>query len=245
MLTLGHTGHEGDLMLVPNGAYGYMRSPSQRRGLMPAPFQQIETKTGGGSPISTVGDLDRFLRAMYRDDVINVATWRELFPFADSTIPFKGRCPVSNVCMMRDFEHDLDLVVLCNNYSAGTLASIGQNLAVLMMGHPPQVTHWRADLPSDSTRSQRLAGRSARGRAPVRRLTVRCAMAGGGPHSLSRPAPAGRPSPAVGRVVSAPQHVLGAAIRSHAGDRQASLDGQNRAVATSSRRGSKLILGGA
>jgi CubicO group peptidase (beta-lactamase class C family) len=158
-LGLTHTRHEGDLMLVSNRAYGYLPSAVQRGELVPAPFQQMETKTGGGSLVSTVGDLHRFLRAMYRDDVVTVARWRELFPLADSTLTFQGRCPGFNVYMMRDFEHDLDLVVLCNNYAGGTLASIAQDLAALALGRNPQVTSWRADLPSDSTRSQRCAGR--------------------------------------------------------------------------------------
>jgi CubicO group peptidase (beta-lactamase class C family) len=60
-------------------------------------YADLATKTGGGSLVSTVGDLHRFLRAAYRDNVIRVATWRELLPLSDSTLTFQGRCPGFNL----------------------------------------------------------------------------------------------------------------------------------------------------
>src|SRR5262245_2597742 len=90
-LALTHTRHEADGTLVPNRAYGYTVSGGDRRVLVTPPFQEMNTKTGGGSLVSTAGDLHRFLRAMNRDNVIRAATWKLLFG-DDSTFSYQGRC---------------------------------------------------------------------------------------------------------------------------------------------------------
>jgi CubicO group peptidase (beta-lactamase class C family) len=65
-LGLANTRHEADQMLLPGRAFGYSVSPDQRHRLIVPPFQQMATKTGGGSLVSTAGDLHRFLRARFR-----------------------------------------------------------------------------------------------------------------------------------------------------------------------------------
>jgi CubicO group peptidase (beta-lactamase class C family) len=157
-LGLARTRHEEDGMVVPGRAYGYMPSGRDRRGLVLAPFQQMATKTGGGSLVSTVDDLHRFLRAAYRDNVLRVATWRELLPQSDSTLTFQGRCPGYNVYMTRDFAHDLDVVVLSNNYASGTIASVASELAAVAQGGKPPAPRWRVDVAADAVRSHACAG---------------------------------------------------------------------------------------
>jgi len=135
-LGLTHTYEEADGMLVPNRAYGYTASRSQRRGLELAPFQQMTTKSGGGSLVSTAGDLHRLLRAMYTDRPIKKETWRTLFP-PDSVFSYQGRCPGYNVFMGRDFTHDVVVVVLCNDYAAGMVGDVGSDLIAMASSPDP------------------------------------------------------------------------------------------------------------
>ena len=156
-LGLTHTVEEADGMLVPNRAYGYAASASRRHGLELAPFQQMATKSGGGSLVSTTGDLHRLLRAMYTDRPIKAETWRTLFP-PDSVYTFQGRCPGYNVFMGRDFTHDVDVVVLCNDYSAGMVGDVGTDLLAMASGRDVPKPRWRADVKVDSSRVEPFLG---------------------------------------------------------------------------------------
>ena len=156
-LRLTHTFEEADGMLVPNRAYAYTASFRARRGLEVAPYQQMATKSGGGSLVSTVSDLHRFLRAMYTDRPIQAATWRRLFP-PDSVFSYQGRCPGYNVFMGRDFKHDVDVVVLCNNYAAGMVGDIGADLIAMASGRAVATPHWRADVKVDSAHVEPYLG---------------------------------------------------------------------------------------
>lgn len=175
-LGLTHTFEEADGMLVPNRAYGYTASPRSRRGLELPPFQEMVTKSGGGSLVSTAGDLHRLLRAMYTDRPIQADTWRRLFP-SDSVFTFQGRCPGYNVFMARDFTHDIVVVVLCNNYAAGMVGDIGADLVAMATGRQVAKPRWRADVPVDSARVTAFLGtyRSQPGALPY----------GDGPYTLS------------------------------------------------------------
>jgi len=156
-LGLTETRHERDQMLIPGRSFGYMPSPERRPGLIVAPFQEMATKTGGGSLVSTTADLRRFLRAAYRDNVIRAATWTTLFPPADG-FAFQGRCPGYNVYMLRDVEHDIAVVVLANNYAAGMVATIGRDLAAMAAGKSVSPPHWRADLHTDPASASSYVG---------------------------------------------------------------------------------------
>jgi CubicO group peptidase (beta-lactamase class C family) len=156
-LGLTHTYEEADGMLVPNRAYGYTASRSQRRGLELAPFQQMTTKSGGGSLVSTAGDLHRLLRAMYTDRPIKKETWRTLFP-PDSVFSYQGRCPGYNVFMGRDFTHDVVVVVLCNDYAAGMVGDVGSDLIAMASGREVPKPRWRADVKVDSSRVEPFLG---------------------------------------------------------------------------------------
>jgi len=157
-LGMTHTRHEADGDLVPNRASGVMASQERRHGFVAPPFQQMATKTGGGSLISTTGDLHRLLRAMYRDNVVRAGTWWTLFPRSDSTYSFQGRCPGYNVYMVRDFAIDADVVMLANNYSCGMAGDIGNALLRIAAGEAASPPAWRADLPFDSVRCARYVG---------------------------------------------------------------------------------------
>ena len=157
-LGLANTAEEADGMLVRNRAYGYTTSAQSRHGLEVAPFQQMATKSGGGSLVSTVGDLQRFLRAMYTDRPIHAATWRRLFP-PDSVFSYQGRSPGYNVYMGRDFVHETVVVVLCNNYSAGMVSDVGADLMAMANSRAVTRPRWRADVRTDSLRSAPLVGR--------------------------------------------------------------------------------------
>jgi CubicO group peptidase (beta-lactamase class C family) len=174
-LGLADTRHETDEMIVQGRAYGYTVSGEDRHGLVVAPFQQMATKAGGGSLVSTVRDLHRFLRSMYRDNVIHAATWRTLFP-PDTIYSFQGRCPGFNVYMCRDFAHDVDVVVLCNNYAAGMVGTVGNDFVDLGKGLPVQPPLWRANLIADSVKVAAFLGAY---RAPAGSLPY-----GDGPFSL-------------------------------------------------------------
>jgi CubicO group peptidase (beta-lactamase class C family) len=150
-LGLTDTRHETDDMVIARRAYGYSVSRETRRGLIVPPFQEMATKTGGGSLVSTVRDLHSFLRAMNQDNVIRAATWKSLFP-PDSIVSFQGRCPGFNVFMCRDFQNDVDVVVLCNNYAAGMVGTVGSDFLALARGLAVPPPRWRADLPADSAR---------------------------------------------------------------------------------------------
>jgi CubicO group peptidase (beta-lactamase class C family) len=149
-LGLSHTRHESDGMLVMNRAYGYRPGALERHALMVAPFQEMATKTGGGSLVSTAGDLHRLMRAMYRDNVISQATWRSLFPPEDSLFSYQGRCPGFNVVMWRDLARDVDVVVLCNNYAAGMVSDVALDLTRIAAGEQRPAPKWRGDVAADS-----------------------------------------------------------------------------------------------
>src|SRR6185503_8267839 len=157
-LELTHTQHEADRLVIANRAFGYVPGPARRHDIMVAPFQEMATKTGGGSLVSTVEDLHRFLRAFYRDNAIRSDTWKQLFPVEDGTIAFQGRCPGYNVFMIRDVEHDVDAVVLANNYAAGMVATIGRDLVALARGLAVERPRWRADLTIDARQARAYTG---------------------------------------------------------------------------------------
>jgi len=156
-LGLHDTRHETDEMVVKRRAYGYTASPEARHALVLAPYQQMMTKTGGGSLVSTVHDLHRFLRAMNQSNALQATTWRTLFP-PDSVFSYQGRCPGFNVWIGRDFAHDVDAVVLCNNYAAGMVGNVGDDLLLMARGGHAETPRWRADVAPDSAASTRFLG---------------------------------------------------------------------------------------
>ncbi len=156
-LGLTHTYHESNHTIVMNKAYGYSPSPYGRHVLGTARLQEMDTKAGGGSLVSTARDLQAFLRAMYHDNVIKTTTWNMLFD-PDTTWSFQGRCPGYNVFMLRDFKHDAEVIVLANNYGAGMVAGVGTDLMAMALGGSPTPPKWRGDVPIDLAKAQKYVG---------------------------------------------------------------------------------------
>ena len=158
-LGLGDTRHEGDFEVVHRRATGYEPAPSARHQLVPAAFQQMSTKTGGGSLVSTAADLHTMLMALGSSPLLRPATWSELLAPSDSLWFFQGRCPGFNAVAARWQRDGLCVVVLSNNYASGMVADVAHGLALLARGGAPTPFGWRADLAADSTRCAAYTGR--------------------------------------------------------------------------------------
>jgi CubicO group peptidase (beta-lactamase class C family) len=129
-LGLEHTAHERDGDVVPRLARGYEPSPEAFGRVRHAPFQEMTTKTGGGSLVSTAEELHQWARALGRDPILRPATWDELFP--DEDIDLSGRSPGYNAYMRR--EGEWIAVVLANNYAAGAVGNVAEALIRLALG---------------------------------------------------------------------------------------------------------------
>ena len=137
-LHLDQTRHEADGMIVAHLASGYMPSPSVPNVMVRAPFQEMMTKTGGGSMVSSARDLTTWVRAIGRSDILTAETWTALFPIEDRALTFDGRAPGFNVIVQHDRKRDLTTVVLANNYSAGMVADVAQGVEAMALGLTPK-----------------------------------------------------------------------------------------------------------
>ena len=123
-LGMSRTRHESNGMIIRNAARGYMPAPDAMSRMVLAPFQEMDTKTGGGSLVSSVDDLVTWMRAIGKSDILSNAMWAELFPAKDSVFGFQGRSPGFNSYVEHDRKRDRTTVVLANNYAAGLVADI-------------------------------------------------------------------------------------------------------------------------
>jgi CubicO group peptidase (beta-lactamase class C family) len=158
-LGLRDTGHERDGALLERRAYGYLPDPAHRHGLVPAPFQEMATKTGGGSLYSTAADLFRFARAVARDNVVRRSTWEAVLPIHDGELAASGRCPGFNSFLLRRLREDVTVVVLSNNYASGMLTEVVEGLAALALGRPCSPLAYRADVTVPPSTLAACAGR--------------------------------------------------------------------------------------
>ncbi|HJR54914.1 MAG TPA: serine hydrolase domain-containing protein [Gemmatimonadota bacterium] len=133
-LALERTRHEREGEIVPRLARGYEPSPDGFGRMRHAPFQQMMTKTGGGSLVSTAHDLHRWASALGRDPILSASTWAELFP--EANIALTGRNPGYNAALLRDGEWIA--VVLANNYAAGAAADVAEAAIRLASGEPAE-----------------------------------------------------------------------------------------------------------
>ncbi len=131
---LEHTRDERDAEIVPGRARGYAPSPVAFGRTIHAPFQEMATKAGGGSLVSTAGDLQRWALAVGRHPVLQPATWADLFPERKSWA-LTGRSPGYNAALLR--EGDLTAIVLVNNYAAGMTYDVARALIELAAGRSP------------------------------------------------------------------------------------------------------------
>lgn len=150
-LGLNDTGHEGDPFLLTNRAYGYAPDPRRPGRVVPAPYQQMATKTGGGSLYSTVHDLYLIARAWGRDNILRPATWEAVWPSEEGVVSAQGRCPGYNSLLFRNLKNDVIVIILSNNYASGMLAKMGQDLESMALGRKvPSLPYHRGTVAEDA-----------------------------------------------------------------------------------------------
>lgn len=130
-LGLENTFNESDGAIVFGRARGYTPSPVEFGTMALAPFQEMATKTGGGSLVSTAGDLHRWALAVGSHPLLMPDSWADLFPARESWAA-TGRSPGYNAALLRD--GNLVAVVLVNNYAAGMTYDVAQALIELAAG---------------------------------------------------------------------------------------------------------------
>lgn len=157
-LHLTHTRHSADGMIVERLARGYAPSPESFGHLEVAPFQEMNTKAGGGSLVSSARDLLIWARAIGRSPLLTSSSWAALFPGSDSTFVFTGRCPGYNVVLHHDRRRDATTIVLVNNYAAGMVAEVAEGVAALARGDAPKALPVGKPARADTSAQRMLAG---------------------------------------------------------------------------------------
>ncbi|NNF17669.1 MAG: beta-lactamase family protein [Gammaproteobacteria bacterium] len=116
-LGMNSTGHLADSRVaVPNLVTGYEpgKVPGQRR--YPR-FYAVESRPGGGSLYSTVDDLLRFTRAVFRENYVP-AQWRRDVLGADEDVYLsQGRSPGFVAKLFYRASDDIIVISLANNYA--------------------------------------------------------------------------------------------------------------------------------
>lgn len=116
-LGMGDTGHLVDSRVpLPNLVTGYEPgdAPGQRRY---ARFYAVESRPGGGSLYSTVDDLLRFTRAVFRENFVPDA-WRRDALGADGDVYLsQGRSPGFVAKLYYRESDDMIIISLANNYA--------------------------------------------------------------------------------------------------------------------------------
>ena len=121
-LGMKNSGHIDDVRRpISNLASGYEPSdfPGERRH---SRFYAAESRTGGGSLYSTVDDLYRLTQAVFQEDFVPETLRREILGVTpeDSSFASQGRAPGFVANLYYDFEKDIVVISLANNYSVPT-----------------------------------------------------------------------------------------------------------------------------
>lgn len=115
-LGMSSAGHDRHDLLLAGRANGYV--PGAIAGTRaPAQYVEPSIKIGGGSLYATVGDFLAFGRALYQDNILPAAMWRELVPPRDGEVWKTGRAPGFYATFRKRLADDWTLVVLANNYA--------------------------------------------------------------------------------------------------------------------------------
>jgi CubicO group peptidase (beta-lactamase class C family) len=157
-LHLSNTAHESNDAIIPRLADGYMPSPEIPGKLVRAAFQEMDTKLGGGSMVSTSHDLLVWIRSIGRSSILRAETWAALFPEKDSVIAYSGRSPGFNAFVLHDRKHDITAVVLANNYSAGMVSDLAEAALAIAKGEVPSALPVRGPVKPDVLRMKQVAG---------------------------------------------------------------------------------------
>lgn len=116
-LGMADTGHLVDSRVpVPGLVTGYEPGgvPGQRRY---SRFYAVESRPGGGSLYSSVGDLLRFTRAVFREDFVS-AEWRhEALGYDGDVYLSQGRSPGFVAKLFYRHSDDMIVISLSNNYA--------------------------------------------------------------------------------------------------------------------------------
>jgi len=119
-LSMNDTGHIADSReAIPLIATGY--EPGTRPGERRHPrFYAVETRPGGGSLYSTVNDLLRFTRAVFRENFISDQLRSDVMGLDDSGYLAQGRAPGFVGKVFYEPERDIIVISLSNNYAVPT-----------------------------------------------------------------------------------------------------------------------------
>ena len=158
-LGLTETTHESNGEVIRNLAGGYAPSPEKFGVMVRAPFQETETKAGGGSLVSSSRDMLKWVRSIGRSNILRAATWSELFPAANGLIEWSGRSPGFNSYVRYERSSDFTAIVLSNNYSAGMTGEIAEAAIAMAKGLSPAPLPVVAPLRASPDTIAKLAGR--------------------------------------------------------------------------------------
>jgi CubicO group peptidase (beta-lactamase class C family) len=125
-LAMKDTDHIDDSRaVIPQMATGYEPGlvPGERRHTR---FYAVESRPGGGSLYSTVPDLLKFMRAVFREDFIPESLRRDVMGVDDSGYLSQGRSPGFVAKLLYEPDRDVIVISLANNYAvaAGWAAAI-------------------------------------------------------------------------------------------------------------------------
>ena len=125
-LRMMDTGHIGDSRApIPHLATGYEPGlyPGERRHTR---FYAVEARPGGGSLYSTITDLLKFTRAVFREDFIPESLRREVMGLDDGGFLSQGRSPGFVGKLFYEPGRDIVVISLANSYSvtSGWVAAI-------------------------------------------------------------------------------------------------------------------------
>jgi hypothetical protein len=137
-LGMRETGHVADARRpIPGMATGYEPGsrPGERRE---ARFYAFETRPGGGSFYSTVGDLLRFARGVFREGFLEESLVTSVLGADEGVFLSQGRSPGFVAKLLFDRERDAIVVSLGNNYAvAADWAATIADLATGELEAPP------------------------------------------------------------------------------------------------------------
>ena len=152
-LDMSDTGNDaGTDDLIPNRASGYV--PAGMRDVENAPYLNWSIKTGNGSLYSTVDDLYKWDRALYREKLLKKKTLDKMFTdyggfgygwtvrkhFDRRVTAMTGRSPGFTSSLERFIDDDVCIVMAANTYS-GITQSMADDLAAIVFGEKYEGLH--------------------------------------------------------------------------------------------------------
>jgi hypothetical protein len=140
--------HDNPSTIISNIATGY--SPEGRKDFKRSPYLDWTIKTGNGSLYSTVGNLAKFDRILFTDDILNKVEREKMFTPNLSEVGYgwylkshlnrkrtyiTGRSPGFSTYFARYPDDQVCVIVLSNLYLPST-REIGENVASILFDEP-------------------------------------------------------------------------------------------------------------